>query len=95
VVAGHEVFAFFFPPVELSPDVVPVTVEPGVFFVAVVSVADAAEPQASLDIALAFDDLIPVSVVVVVVDSSARPKFLAFPNVDHYASSSSSVEGVG
>jgi hypothetical protein len=31
---------------------------------------------------------------VVEVDSSGRPKFLAFPNVDHFASSSSSVEVV-
>jgi hypothetical protein len=64
-------------------------------FVALVSVADVAEPQASVDIAVAFDFLVPVSVVVVEVDSSGRPKFLAFPNVDHYASSSSSVEVVG
>ena len=63
--------------------------------VAVVSVADVAEPQASVDIAVAFAVLIPVSVVVVEVYSSGRPKFLAFPNVDHYSSSSSSVEVVG
>ena len=69
--------------------------EPGVVFVAVVSIADVAEPQASVDIAVAFVVLVPVSVVVVDVDSSGRPKFLAFPNVDHYASSSSSVEVVG
>jgi predicted peptidase len=74
--------------------------EPGVVFVAVVfvavvSVADVAEPEASVDIAVAFDVLVPVSVVVVEVDSSGRPKFLAFPNVDHYATSSSSVEIVG
>ena len=61
----------------------------------VVSVADVAEPQASVDIAVAFVVLVPVSVVVVEVDSPGRPKFLAFPNVDHYASSSSSVEVVG
>ena len=58
-------------------------------------VADVAEPQAFVDIAVAFDFLVPVSVVVVEVDSSGRPRFLAFPNVDHYASSSSSVEVVG
>ena len=69
--------------------------EPGVVFVAVVFVADVAEPQASVDIAVAFVVLVPVSVVVVEVDSSGRPKFLAFPNVDHSASSSSSVEVVG
>jgi hypothetical protein len=67
-------------------------VEPEVVFVAVVSVADVAEPQVSVDIAVAFDVSVPVSVVVVEVDSSGPPKSLAFPNVDHYASSSSSVE---
>jgi hypothetical protein len=66
--------------------------EPGVVFVALVSVADVAEPRASGDIALAFDVLVPVSVVAVDVDSSGRPTFLVFPNVDYYASSSSSVE---
>ena len=69
--------------------------EPGVVFVAVVSVADVAEPQASVDIAVAFVVLVPVSVVVVEFDSSGHPKFLAFPNVDHYATCSSSVEVVG
>jgi hypothetical protein len=69
--------------------------EPGVVFVAVVSVADVAEPQASFDIVVVFVVLVPVSVVVVEVDSSGRPKFLVFPNVDHYASSSSFVEVVG
>jgi hypothetical protein len=74
--------------------------EPGVVFVAVVfvavvSVADVAEPQAFVDIAVAFVVLVPVSVVVVEVDSSGRPKFLVFPNVDYFASSSSSVEVVG
>ena len=64
-----------------------VVVEPGVISVA--------EPQAAADIAAAFAVLAPVSVVVVEVDSPGRPKFLAFPNVDHYASSSSSVEVVG
>ena len=80
---------------ELSPEVVVLVVEPvlvvdlevsepGVVFVAVVSVADVAEPQVSVDIAVVFVVLVPVSVVVVEVDSSGRPKFLAFPNVDHY-----------
>ena len=73
---------------ELSPEVAASVVEPEVVFVA-------AEPEASVDIAVAFAVLIPVSVVVVEVDSSGRPKFLAFPNVDHFASSSSSVEVVG
>jgi hypothetical protein len=93
---------------ELSPGAVVLAAEPevffvvdlevselGVVFVAVVSVADVAEPQASGDIAVAFVVLVPVSVVVVELDSSGRPKFLAFPNVDHFASSSSSVEVVG
>lgn len=68
--------------------------EPEVVFF-VVFVADVAGPQVSVDIAVAFVVLVPVSVVVVEVDSSGRPKFLAVPNVDHSASSSSSVEVVG
>ena len=60
-----------------------------VFFV------DVAGPQASDDIPVPFAVLVPVSVVAVEVDSSGRPKFLAFPNVDHYASSPSSVELLG
>jgi len=64
-------------------------------FVAVVSVADVSAPQASVDIAVAFVVLVPVSVVVAEVDSPGRPKFPAFPNVDHVASPSSSVELVG
>ena len=72
---------------ELSLEVVVLAAEPEVVFVS--------EPQASVDIAVAFVVLVPVSVVVVEVDSSGRPKFLAFPNVDHFASSSSSVEVVG
>jgi hypothetical protein len=64
-----------------------VVAEPEVVFVS--------EPQASVDIAVAFVVLVPVSVVVVGVDSSGRPTFLAFPNVDHFASPSSSVEVVG
>jgi hypothetical protein len=108
VVAEPEVFALVFAAAELSPEVAVLAAEPevvsvvdlevsepGVVFVAVVSVADVAEPQASVDIAVAFVVSVPVSVVVVEVDSSGRPKFLAFPNVDHYASSSSSVEVVG
>jgi hypothetical protein len=85
--------------VELSPEVVVLVVEPevsepGVVFVAVVFVG-VAEPQASVDIVVVFVVLVPVSVVVLEVDSSGHPKFLAFPNVDHFASSSSSVEVVG
>ncbi len=108
MVAEPEVFALVFAAAELSPEVVVLVVEPevvfvldlevfepGVVFVAVVSIADVAEPQASVDIAVAFVVLVPVSVVVVDVDSSGRPKFPAFPNVDHYATSSNSVEGLG
>ena len=95
MVAEPEVFALVFAAAELSPEVVVLAAEPGVVFVAVVFVADVAEPQASVDIAVAFDVLVPVSVVVVEVDSSGRPKFLAFPNVGHFASSSSSLEVVG
>ena len=95
MVAEPEVFALVSVAAELSPEVVVLVSEPAVVFVAVVFVADVAEPQASVDIAVAFVVLVPVSVVVVEVDSSGRPKFLAFPNVDHFASSSSSVEAVG
>ena len=73
---------------ELSPEVVVLAAEPEVVsvadlgvsepevvFVAVVSVADVAEPPASVDIAVAFAVLVPVSAVVVEVDSSGRPRF--------------------
>jgi hypothetical protein len=69
--------------------------EPGVVFVAALSIAHVAEPQASVDIRVAFVALVPVSGAAVDVDSPGHPKFLAFPNVDHYASSSSSVQAVG
>jgi len=69
--------------------------EPGVVSVAVVSVADAAEPQVSRDIAVAFAVLVPVSVVVAEVDSPGHPRFFAFPSIDYYANSASSVEVVG
>jgi hypothetical protein len=101
-----ETFALVFVAFGLSPEVAVLAAEPEVVSPAaepevVVSVVEsevvfvAAEPQASVDIAVAFVVLIPVSVVVVEVDSSGRPKFLAFPNVDYFASSSSSVEVVG
>jgi len=71
-------------------------VSAGVAFVAPVFVAGVAEPQASVDNALAFDVLVLVSVVVVEVDSYGRPRVvLAFPNIDYFASSSSSGEVVG
>ena len=76
--------------VELSPEVVVLVSEPGV-----VSVAHVAEPQASVDTAVAFHVSVPVFVVVVEVYSSGRPKFLAFPNVDPFANCPSSVEVVG
>jgi hypothetical protein len=85
---------------ELSPEVVFVVAElsPGIVFVVAEpspGVVFVSEPQVSVDIAVAFVVLVPVSVVVVEVDSSGRPMFLASPNVDYLASSSSSVEVVG
>ena len=53
-------------------------------------------PEAvSVDIAFAFVVSAPASVVVAGADSSERPRFLAFPNADHFASFSSSVEVAG
>ena len=108
VVAESQVFALVFAAAELSSEVVVLAAEPeavsvvdlevsepGVVFVAVVSVADVAEPQASVDIAVAFDVLVPVSVVVVEVDSPGRPKYFASPNAGSFPSCSSSVEVVG
>ena len=69
--------------------------EPGVAFAAPVFVAAVAEPQAFVDIALAFEVLAVASVAVVEADSHRRPKYFAFPNVDHCSNSSSSVEVVG
>jgi hypothetical protein len=65
---------------------------PGVVFVALVSDADIAEPQASVDIVLAFDVSAPVSVCMVEVDSSEHPRFPAFASADYHARSSSSFE---
>ena len=67
---------------------------PRVVFAVLASVADVFEPRASVDIVVLSDVSIPVSVVAVEVDSHVRPTFLVFPNVDYYASSSSSVEVV-
>ena len=69
--------------------------EPRVF--APVSVAGpeaaVAGSQASVDIAVAFVVLVPVSAVGVEVDSSGRPRFVASsPNICSFPSSSSSVE---
>jgi hypothetical protein len=86
---------------EPSPEVVALAAEPvlisesGVVFVAVVSVADVAEPQASVDIAVASVVLAPASAVVAEVDSSGHPTSVPFPNVDCYSTSASSVEVVG
>jgi hypothetical protein len=79
---------------ELSLEVVVLVSEPGVVFVAVVFVG-VAELQASVDIVVVFVVLVPVSVVVVEVDSSGRPKFFAFPNICSFPNCSSSVEVVG
>ena len=43
-------------------------------------VFDVAEPQVSVDIAVVFVVLVPVSVVAAEFDSSGRPKFFSFPN---------------
>jgi len=74
---------------------VSVAVEPGIVFVAVVSVAGVAGPQACVDIPAPFDVSAPASAVFVEVDSSGRPRFHVFPNNGHYAISSSFVEVVG
>jgi len=100
VVAEPEVFALAFAAVELSPEIVVWVFVPEAVFVVDLEVSEpgvvfVSEPQASADIAVAFVVLVPVSVVVVEVDSSGRPRFPAFPNVDYYASSSSSFEVVG
>ena len=71
---------------------VSVAVEPGIVFVAAVSVAGVAGPQACVDTPVPFDVSVPASAVVVEVDSSGHPRFRAFPNVGHYAIPSSSVE---
>ena len=63
-------------------DVVSEVAEPVVVFVAVSSVADVAELRVSVDIRLAFDVLVPVSVVTIEVDSSGRPRFFFYPNID-------------
>ncbi len=108
VVAEPEDSALVFLAAELSPEVVVLVVEPEVVSavdlgvsepevvsVVVVSLADVAELPASVDIAVASVVLAPVSDVVAEVDSSGRPTFVVFPNVDCYATSASSVEVVG
>lgn len=83
VVAQPEVFA---------------AVEPeAVFAAAQLQVASViVAPEAvSVDIAVAFVVLVLASVVVAEADSSECPRSLVFPNADHFASSSSSVEVAG
>jgi hypothetical protein len=58
-------------------------------------VSAVAEPQVSVDIAVVVGVSIPVSEVAVVVYSSGRPRSFAFPNIDYYSNSASSVEVVG
>jgi len=60
--------------------------EPGLVFVS--------ETQASVDIVSASPVLVAASVFLIGVYSSGRPRFLFFPNIGHYSSSSSSVEVV-
>ena len=67
---------------------------PGVV-VAVVSVADVAEPRASGNTPVPSAASAPVSVVVGEVDIPGHPTFFAFPNVEYYARSASSYEDVG
>jgi hypothetical protein len=103
VVAGPDAFALVFVVAEFSPDAVLSVVEPEAVSAGdledsepgVVFAADVSEPQACADIPAPFDVLPLVSVVVAEVDSSGRPKFPAFPNGDHYTSSSSSDEAAG
>jgi hypothetical protein len=84
-------------PEVLEPEVAVLVVEPEVLVSVVESevVSGVAEPQVSVGIAVAFVVLVPVSVAVVEVGSCGRPKCLVFPNVDHFASPSSSAELVG
>ncbi len=81
----------------LFPEAVSVVAGPSLEVVSVAAepVFDVAEPQASVDIAVVFVVLVPVSVVAVEVDSSGRPKFFAFPNICSFPNCSSSVEVVG
>jgi len=86
VVAGPEVFFVL----DLSvPE--PVGVFVAAVFVVPVSVADISGHRAFVDIALAFDISVPVSVVAAEVDSSGHPRFFVFPNTDCYPKFSNSV----
>jgi len=76
--------------------------EPGVAFVVdlevaelvfvAVDIADVSGPQASVDIAVVFVVLLPVSVVAVEVDTPGRPRLFVLPKICSFANSSSSVE---
>jgi hypothetical protein len=77
---------------ELSPEVAVLAAEPEAVLAAVVLVAVVSEPQASVDIAVAFVVLVLVSGVVGEVDSPGRPKFVVSPNTYSSPSLSSSVE---
>jgi hypothetical protein len=59
------------------------------------AVADVAEHRASVGIDLVYDVLVPVSVFAVEGDSSGRPRFSVFPNIDYYSSPSSVYEVAG
>ena len=77
-------FSVFPPLFQVYPDVVFV-VEPHAFALLSVGAephALVSEPQVSVDIAVPFAVLVPVSVVGVGVDSPGRPRFFAFPNID-------------
>ena len=80
-----------------DPEVVAVSVavadEPDSAF-AVVAIVNVSEPQASLDIVVVFLVLLPVSLVVVEVDSLEHPKFFDPSNIDFDTNYSSSVEVV-
>jgi hypothetical protein len=80
---------------ELSPEVVVLVAEPVLAELLVEPVFDVAEPQASVDIAVVFVALVPVSAVVVEVDSSGHPKFFVFPNICSFPNCSSSAEVAG
>ncbi len=61
-------------------------------YVALLSIADVAEPRASDDIPVLFDVLVPLFVVVAQFDSSGRPSFFSLPSNVYHASSSNSFE---
>lgn len=94
VVSGPEVFALV-SAAELSPYAVAVVEHEAVVFVVGSGIVFVSGPRASVDIALVFVVLVPVSVFVGEVCSSGRPRSPAFPNVVHFSRPSSSDEVVG